>query len=75
MTHGPGGVCGGVHRQNSELPLNQALEATVPNAWFRCKNGAMPRLLTLLGTLAVGLVRSRRDLLVENIARGISLQL
>jgi len=57
-----------VPRHNSELPLTQAVEAPRLSGGTRCKNGAMPRLLTLLVTLAVGLVRSRRDLLFENLA-------
>jgi hypothetical protein len=57
-----------VSRQNSEPALIQALEAPRLSGGIRCKNGAMPRLFTLLVTLAAGPLRSRHDLLLENLA-------
>jgi len=57
-----------VRGQNSELPLNQVVETLILSGCFRCENRAMPRWLTLLVILASRFLRSRRDLLLENLA-------
>jgi hypothetical protein len=57
-----------VARQNYKLLLNQAIQASIWNDVFRYENGAMLRLLKLFVFLAAGLLRFRRDLILENLA-------
>lgn len=57
-----------VPRQNFELWRNHTVESSRVGGGCRCENGALPRLLTLLPTSAIGLPRSRCNLLLENLA-------
>jgi hypothetical protein len=55
-------------RQNSNLPSNQADGRIAQRALNPCKTGFMIRLLGLLPFLFARFFRSRRDLLLENVA-------
>jgi putative transposase len=57
-----------VVRQNKDLPQNQADELSVQFDLSACKTGLMLRSLRLLLVLATQIFRSRRDLLLENLA-------
>jgi putative transposase len=57
-----------VPRQDSERARNQAIEAFVRSRRCQCENVAMLCLVKLVMTLTVGLLRSRRDLILENLA-------
>jgi hypothetical protein len=55
-------------RQNSDLHLNQADQRCIPFCSHSCKTGPMLTLLKLLSTFPTRFFRSRRDLLLENLA-------
>ena len=57
-----------VSRQNCDLPLNQADEWGIPKWYVPCKTCFMLHWLRLLSEFLVCFSRSRRDLLLENLA-------
>src|ERR1035438_3888877 len=57
-----------VPRQNNHLPWNQEDEELIRLDRSECKTGSMLWLLRLLPVLASRFFRSRRDLLLENLA-------
>jgi len=54
--------------QNTNLPSNQVYGLADKSARFVCQTGFMMRLLRLLPIISVRFFRSRRDLLLENLA-------
>jgi hypothetical protein len=57
-----------VPRQNIDLPSNQVYKLGFQFGLFQCKTGLMLRLLRLLVATFTRCFRSRRDLLLENLA-------
>src|ERR1035438_3771562 len=57
-----------VSRQNNDLPLNQADRLFAPLYLFTCKTGLMLRMFRVLSAVLPQFFRSRRDLLLENLA-------
>ena len=57
-----------VSRQNYDQPSNQEYRPGINSILFACKTGLMLRLLRLLVVLSPRFFRSRRDLLLENLA-------
>src|ERR1035438_944234 len=57
-----------VPRQNSDLPQNQVYKLFINFCLLTCKTGLMLRLLGLLVFLSARFFRSRRELLLENLA-------
>jgi hypothetical protein len=57
-----------VPRQNNDLPWNQEDEGFIRLGLSECKTGPMVCLLRLLPVLASRLFRTRRDILLENLA-------
>ena len=57
-----------VPRQNTDLSSNQVYRLGVNLGIFTCKTGLMLRLLRLLSIICARFFRSRRDLLLENLA-------